>query len=460
MTDAAGAKVASVEEGSPAYDAGFEPGCVVVSVDGCAVRDVIDWRWLSAGDEIDLGYVDNDGDRGTILLERDLDEDWGFGFEGLIFDGVRTCRNACTFCFMRQLPEGMRPSLSLRDDDFRLSFLTGTFATLTNLREADVERIVEQRLSPLRVSLHAVDACVRRALIGRHAEDGIANLERLLDAGIAFDAQVVLVPGANDGAVLDETLEWAYARPGIRNIGIVPLGFTDHQRAFDRSFDAPEAALRVIEQVAPWQRRALAERGVPWAYAADEFYRNAYGERLLDELPDAAFYGDFSMFEDGIGIIRSMVDALREAQASGDARRCAQALASAGMQARYVCGEAMEPYASQLFEAAGLAPMLATLPVRNDFFGGNVNVTGLLCGCDIAAAVVADWGNAEGAGARAYFVPSVVLNDDGVTLDGWTLDDIRRDVGPEIGKRVHLASSNPIDYIDEIAKVASVSLGQ
>ncbi len=459
MTDVAGARVASVEAGSPAWDAGFEAGCVVTAVDGQAVRDVIDWRWLAADGEVELSYVDNDGDAGTVVLEREPGEDWGLSFDGVIFDGVRTCRNACTFCFMRQLPEHMRPSLSLRDDDFRLSFLTGTFATLTNLREADVERIVAQRLSPLRVSLHAVDAQVRRALIGRHAEEGIANLERLLAEGIEFDAQVVLVPGRNDGAVLDETLAWAYARRGIRNVGVVPLGFTAHQCAFDESFDEPQAALRVIGQLEPWQRRALEERGTPWAFAADEFYRNAYGERLLEKLPDAAFYGDFSMFEDGIGIIRTMVDALREARSSGGVRRCLQALSDGGMQARYVCGEAMEPYASQLFEEVGLAPALATLPVRNDFFGGNVNVTGLLCGCDIARAIA----RAEEGGARgctAYFVPAVVLNDDGVTLDGWTLDDVRRAAGPEIGRRVHLAPSNPIDYTDEIARVLSRSLGQ
>ena len=148
----AGARIVRVAPGSPADDVGFEPGCFLTSVDGQPLRDVIDWRWLSSGDEIEVGYVDLDGDVGTVGLWREPGEDWGFEFDGLVFDGVKQCRNACTFCFMHQLPRGMRRSLYLRDDDFRLSFLVGTFVTLTNLTAADEARIVEQRISPLRVS--------------------------------------------------------------------------------------------------------------------------------------------------------------------------------------------------------------------------------------------------------------------------------------------------------------------
>lgn len=465
MTDLVGAPVKSVERDSPAYDAGFEPGCVVTHVDGMPVRDLIDWRWLSSECEMEVSYVDCDGDAGRIVLERDPGEGWGFVFDGVVFDGIRTCRNSCTFCFMRQLPKGLRGSLSTRDDDFRLSFLSGTFATLTNLSEDDAARIVEQRLSPLRVSLHAVDPLVRRSLMGRNADAGIANLERLLAEGVEFDAQVVLLPGENDGTVLDETLEWAYARPGITTVGVVPLGFTRHQRAFDESFDDPESALRVLGQLEPLQRRALAERGTPWVYAADEFYLNAYGADVLDLLPEAAFYGDFSMFEDGIGIVRSMVDLFREGVASGAAARLSRAMEETGMRVRLVCGEAMGAYMPRLLDEAALAPRMQALFVRNDFFGGNVDVTGLLCGRDVAAAISRDWEGlredgevADAARHVAYFVPAVMLNDDGLTLDDWTLGDIRRHVGPEIGERVFLAPSNPIDCMEAAAKVSKPSL--
>lgn len=486
-----GAPVAAVDEGSPASDVGFEAGCLITAVDGNPVRDIIDWRWLTSDEIITISYVDNDGDTGEVVLEREPDEDWGFSFDGAVFDGTRTCVNACKFCFMRQLPKGLRGALSLRDDDFRLSFLDGTFVTLTNLIDDDIERIIEQRLTPLRVSLHAVDPQVRASLIGKNADAGIVNLQRLLDAGIEFDAQIVLVPDVNDGDVLEETLAWAYARPGIKTVGIVPLGFTKHQDWFHKSFDAPEDALRVIEQIAPWQQRAFDERGEHWVYAADEFYRNAYGERVLDALPDEGFYGDFSMYEDGIGIIRSAVDAFEAARESGAMQRCADALASNNMHAWYLCGEAMTPYVNQLFRQAGLEGLLDPIVVPNDFFGGNVNVTGLLCGVDVARAIThnenllphpghalkRDSAEQENRGTPhhdfrsskpsakgivpdadekvlLYFIPSIIFNVDGLTLDGWTLDDIRAHVGPEIGPHVFVAPPVPINYMEEIARVS------
>ena len=308
-----GARIAAVEPNTPAYDAGFEAGYIVTSVDGAPVRDIIDWRWLADGESAAIGYIDLDGDAGEVELWREPGQEWGFEFEGLVFDGVRQCRNACTFCFMRQLPAGMRPSLSLRDDDFRLSFLAGTFVTLTNLTPEEEARIIEQRISPLRVSLQASNPNVRARLIGKHARHGLDALDRLLAAGIEFHAQIVLVPGENDGDALVETLQWAYERPGILGIGIVPLGYTRHQTVFDRSFNGKAAAQGVLDLIEPFQTRALAERGEPWVHAADEFYRNAYRDNLLECLPPAGFYGDFAMFEDGIGIIRSTVDDWREA---------------------------------------------------------------------------------------------------------------------------------------------------
>ncbi len=447
-----GAMIKAVVPESPADDAGFYEGCRLLAVDGEPLRDIIDWRWLASDDEIELSYIDVDGDEGVIVLVRDPGEDWGFEFTEAVFDKTHICRNACTFCFMRQLPKGMRGTLSMRDDDFRLSFLTGTFVTLTNLSDADAKRIIEQRISPLRVSLHAVDPGVRLSLIGRHAMAGIDNLKRLLSAGIEFDAQIVLVPGVNDGSVLDETLEWAYSQEGIKTVGIVPLGFTRYQDVFDRSFDAPVDALQVISQVERFQSRALSEREIPWVYAADEFYRNAYGSEMLDKLPPASFYGDFAMYEDGIGIIRSAVDDFREAVASGKAKCCADALRASGMKAAIVCGEAMLPYTDQMLEASPCAGFVRTLPVKNDFFGGNVNVTGLLTGQDIANAIADD--AACSAHKTFYLIPSVIFNIDGVTLDDMTLDDIKASLAPDIACRVHAVTPNPLDYMQQITDLA------
>lgn len=443
-----GALISGVDVDSPAYDAGFEAGCYITHVDGQMIRDIIDWRWLSADDEISVSYIDLDDESGTVELFRNEGESWGFHFEGMIFDAVKTCRNACTFCFMRQLPSGMRSSLSLKDDDFRLSFLTGTFVTLTNLTPDDEARIIEQRISPLRVSLHAVDLGVRRGLIGKHADHGLAALKRLLDAGIEFDAQIVLVPDVNDGNVLSETIQWAYDHPGIANLGIVPLGFTKHQKYFKKSFDAQPDAMRVIDRVVPFQKQAMIERGKPWVYAADEFYRNAYGNSILENLPDADFYCGYPMFEDGIGIIRSSVDEFMETIDSGMVERAACEIRNAGVGAHFICGEAMQPYFDQLMGESPFDGVMHSLTVKNGYFGGNVNVTGLLCGCDMISAIRerSATANAEG---DVFFIPDVVFNADGLTLDGITLDEIRH----QTGLRVYAVKSNPLDYIQQIIEL-------
>ena len=451
----AGALIASVAVDSPAWDAGFEPGCYLTSVDGQPLRDVIDWRWLSGEAEITVGYIDLDGDTGEVQLWREAGEDWGFEFEGLVFDGVKQCRNACTFCFMRMLPKDMRPSLYLRDDDFRLSFLVGTFVTLTNLSAADEARIVEQHISPLRVSLQVIDPDVRLRMLGRHARHGVEALERLLAAGIEFHAQIVLVPGQNDGQELRRTLAWAYEHPGILCVGIVPLGYTRFQDAFDHSFNDRLAAQAVLDDVRPFQQHALAERGTPWVYAADEFYRNAYGPALLDNVPDADFYGDFSMFEDGIGIIRSTIDDWRAVEGGGAVRRCADALRAAGARAVMAVGCAQREFLEPLVVEAGIADAFEPLYVPNAYFGGNVDVTGLLVGADLVQAIRAyacDSG-LPAAGkpcVRPLFcVPRVVFNDDGLTLDGMALADMEEAAGVPL----HVVSCSPLQYFEEITNL-------
>ena len=353
------------------------------------------------------------------------------------------------FCFMRQLPDGVRPSLVLRDDDFRLSFLSGTFVTLTNLKPEDETRIIEQHISPLRVSLHASEPDLRRRMIGKHAAHGLAALDRLLAAGIEAHAQIVLMPGVNDGDALRETLEWAWERPGINGVGIVPLGFTKHQTALHESFTTPEAARGVIDVIAPFQQRARAERGGPWVFAADEFYVNAFGADTPAHIPPASDYGDYDMFEDGIGIVRSYVDEFEEVCENGLAARAAEALAARNLTARYIIGEAMQPFLDAMIANSSLAGRLVPLTVRNDYFGGNVNVTGLLTASDIAPAIKAASEEEEGT-HQLFLLPKVIFNDNGVTLDDMTVQDIENAAGAPVS----VVSCNPLDYLPEIIKLA------
>ena len=342
---------------------------------------------------------------------------------------------------MHQLPKDVRASLVLRDDDWRLSFLQGNFVTLTNLKEDDFDEIVERHISPLRLSLHCITPEVRRKMIGKHAQHGIDMLERLLEAGIEFDAQIVLTPGYNDGLELQKTLTWAYMHPGILNIGIVPLGYTKHQQRFEDSYNDPEVARDVIETVEPMQKHALAERGFPWVYLADEFYCNAYPDSLLEHLPPTEHYGNFEMFEDGIGIVRTSVDEWESC--SEQLEHLAEVLEEEDARVYYIFGEAQRPCMARLMEEAPTKGRLVPLVVKNNHFGGNVDVTGLLCGFDVAMAI-------RGVAASDYVVlPKIMFNSDGFTLDDMTVDDIR----DTSGVPVTVVSCSVPEYLAEIEEL-------
>ena len=405
---AKGGLISEVVPLSPADDAGFVPGCRIVAVDGHPLHDIIDWRWYTDEASIELSYCDLDGDEGVVELVREEGEDWGISFQEALFDGTRQCRNACIFCFMQQLPSDSRESLRLRDDDFRMSFLQGTFVTLTNISEEDEARIIEQHISPLRYSLHAVTPSLRERIIGKHAAHGFEVAQRLLDAGIQLHAQIVLMPHENDGEELKKTLSWAYEQPGILSVGIVPVGYTKHQTKFTESFTRPEAAQEVIELIAPFQERALLSRPDAWVHASDEFYRNAYPDTLLEHLPDARYYGDFNLFDDGIGIVRSYVDDFIACRAEQE--HTAQVLAEAGIKVLFVSGFAQKAFFTLLLEESPCAGLVEPLYVANDYFGGNVDVTGLLCACDIAPAIAR--AQAAESGPVVAVIPSVIFNAD------------------------------------------------
>lgn len=447
----AGGLIRSVDPESPADDAGFYPGCRILAVDGHPLRDIIDWRWYADGDDIEVSYVDADGDAGEVELFREEGEQWGFEFADAVFDDVIQCRNACTFCFMRQLPRDARSSLSIRDDDYRLSFLQGNFVTFTNVGPADERRIVGQCISPLRFSLHCISPDLRRRIIGKHAAHGVEVAERLLAAGIELHVQIVLMPGVNDGEELARTLAWCYGHENVLDVGIVPLGYTKYQQRFEHSFNDAAASRGVIESIRPFQERAMRERGTAWVFAADEFYSNAFGRDVLAHVPPARAYGDFGLFEDGIGIIRSFAD---DWEAHPEAvLACARALERADARVLFVYGRAMEETFAPLLERSPLAGRLVPLFVDNDYFGGNVDVTGLLCGCDIASALSRAVSGERAAGRRVAFaaVPRIVFNADGVTLDDMTLEHLRS----EVPVALHVVSCEASKYLQQITDLLS-----
>jgi len=428
--------VEAVEPGSPAARADLRAGDIIMSVDGSRLRDVIDWQWLADGFECELAVLPPNDVEARVVIRREPGEPWGVSFTETVFDGVRTCRNRCAFCFMTQLPKGLRRALYLRDDDFRLSFLQGNFITLTNLSDDDVARIDEQHLSPLYVSLHAVDPEIRQELVCAQEDRALERFDELLDAGIDLHVQIVLVPDVNDGAVLQESLDWLAQREGVLSVGIVPLGFTAHQKRFAGSFQERSAARAVIDAVAPWQRAMRDRDGCSWVYLADEFYLNADVE-----FPPAEEYDAFPQYENGIGMARDFIDAFRSA---GPEITSAVEHLPTGVPVTLATGELFAPVLARELAALVAGGQVAVVGVRNEFFGGNVSVAGLLTSADLARDVAGTPANG------IVLLPGCIANADGLLLDGASVAGL----GTALGREVRLLSCDAGGLLSGLRDVA------
>ena len=311
-TDApAGVVVRSVRRGSAAAGAGLLEGDRLLAINGEPLRDVIDFHFNAGEEELDI-EVERGGARAMLRLTRRRGRDLGLELEAPRPDEIATCANKCVFCFIHQLPRGMRRSLYVKDDDYRLSFLHGNYITLTDLDEAALRRIIDQRLSPLYVSVHATDPELRHLLLGRPkvSREILPVMERLAQAGIAMHAQIVLCPGLNDGVYLERTVsDLSTLHPGVATTAIVPVGLTRHRERLPalRSI-TPEESGALVEAVTRWQRAFLERLGSRFVYAADEIYLMAGGP-----VPPARDYEGFSVIEDGIGLVRRFEDGFERA---------------------------------------------------------------------------------------------------------------------------------------------------
>jgi len=423
--------VGAVASASLAMELGIEPGDRVVGVNGQPLLDALDFQFQAQAERVVLD-VERDGALLRYRLELGGDDYWGITFEDPTFDGVRLCENACPFCFIKQIPKGMRRSLYVMDDDFRYSMLYGSFVTLTNLSEADWRRIEEQHISPLHVSVHSTDPDLRVALVGNpkagRIMDDLARLER---AGIDFHAQLVLVPGVNDGSALDRSLrDLATFGRRLKSVAGVPVGLSRHgqerqskqvrlSRTCMRTLPGKQVAVRryepdearaVIAQAERWQERFRAERGNPFFYLGDEFY-------LMCGLPvpTSDHYGGFPQIEDGIGITRHFLDRL-------DAYlRRARFGTLAEAEGTVACGELIAP---TMFEAVDrfngrTGAALDVVPVENLYLGREINVSGLLSGRDLLAAF-----ERRPSASPLYVSDRMISHRTGTLLDDMRLDEI------------------------------------
>jgi putative radical SAM enzyme (TIGR03279 family) len=446
--------IARVAEGSIAEREGLRPGDQMVSINGHVLRDVIDYRFYGAEEELEI-IVERDGQRMVFQIERSYDEDLGIEFVSPTFDGIRRCNSQCAFCFMAGMPKGMRPSLYVRDDDYRYSFLFGNFITLTNLTEADWQRLAEQRLSPLYVSVHATELVLRRRFLSNPAAPDIMDqLRRLGELGIQLHTQVVLMPSLNDGPALAQTVaDLATLYPAVQSIAIVPVGLTRYHRCHLRPY-RPAEAESVLEQITTWQREYQSQHALNLVYASDEWYLLAG-----HEVPSADEYDGFPQLENGVGLTRVFLDEWEEAklriQGSTRSSRTRSAPTeretspvlstvegfATPRESSYsikagkialVCGTLIAPLLEEIAAKFGqlTGVQVEVISVVNEFFGPTVTVSGLLTGQDVIAALQKrDLGD-------LVFLPRPMFDAAGeVTLDDMT----PLEIGARLGARVEIA---------------------
>lgn len=403
-----------MDQGGLADRLGLQPGDRLVSINGHVLRDVIDYRFYGADEQLEI-EIDREGERLCYEVQRRRGEEFGLRFTEDVFDGLRVCNNCCAFCFVDQMPPGMRRSLYVKDDDYRYSFLHGNFVTLSNWSEQDWERIAEQHLSPLYISVHATEPAVRRRIFNNpRLPDIRSQLHRLAEIGIEMHTQIVVLPGLNDGQRLKSTVEdLAGIHPAVCSIGVVPVGLTKYHPAGLRLL-TPGEERAIVREVMSWQAEYRRRYGIGLVYASDELYL-----RGRFPIPSADRYDGFPQLENGIGLARQLLDEWDRIKNKGSAA------ANSG-KGTVVCGTLIAPVLEQITEdlndAFGLE--LSTIPVENRFFGSTVSVSGLLTGGDVLEALAGvDVGG-------VLFLPRSMFEASGeVTLDGLCSGELESHLG-------------------------------
>ena len=410
-------KIKSVISNSIAGEIDLRPGDNLIEINGHLLRDVIDYRFYENDDFLELLVQRNDSTF-SIAIEKDPYEPLGLEFPELKF---KACGNHCVFCFTDQNPKGLRKSLYFKDEDYRLSFLYGNYTTLTNVKQPDLDRIVEQHLSPLYVSVHATDWDTRRRLLGIKRPDHLLEkLHFLVEHGIEIHTQIVLCPGINDGHILPKTLDDLRTLfPGVRSTAVVPLGLTKHREGLTPLTPVSAAyARKFVPEMEELQKKFLRQIGTRFVFISDEFYL-----RGGISIPDAEAYEDYPQLEDGVGMVRLMLENFDAV--AGDLppkmERPGRLTFVTGKLAGPILQESVLP---RLQEIDQLEAQI--LPVQNDFYGDSITVSGLLTGQDISKAL-----SPKGQ-SGTVLLSEKLLNYDGLFLDDWTPQMIEKKTGQRL----------------------------
>ncbi|HEU4835545.1 MAG TPA: DUF512 domain-containing protein [Pyrinomonadaceae bacterium] len=416
-----GVEICDVAPDSLGAEMDLESGDRIIKVNGRVVRDYLDFRFQTAGEtDLVLEVRKKSGEDWEVELERAEGEDFGLSFEQIV---PRQCANECIFCFCNGNPADARPSLFIKDEDVRLSFLYGNYTTLTSITEDEMRRIVEQRLSPQYVSVHATDLDVRAYMLGvdKQRADISVKLRRLLDEGIEVHAQVVLCPEINDKEILEKTIfDLAAEYPRITSVAIVPLGLTRYNTDPRLTRVTPEFCREVIDQVSEIQKQLHAKLGTNFALLGDEIYLRA-GRRI----PGRSHYGDYPQIEDGVGMVRSFENEFAQLMRRLEREGWTSANQTSGT---IFTGTLFAPVLKKMIDKLNsqFGTRLIVEPLENSYFGGDVSVAGLLTGQDLLRA-------RERVAGEFVCIPKQMLkSDDAIMLDGMNVDEVSRALGQPV----------------------------
>ena len=433
------AVVKLVDQNSIAFDCGVEPGDVVRAINGKQPIDILDFKYLTSDDYYVIEIEKTDGTVEEIEVYNDDYEQFGVIFENELIDDAKTCRNKCIFCFMDQLPPNSRDTMYFKDDDVRLSFLQGNYVTLTNLSDADIDRLCQLRVSPVNVSVHVTDAQRRCMMLNnRFAGKVLDIMQKFADSGIVMNAQIVLCKGINDGEYLDKSInDLKRLFPSIRSVSVVPVGLTRYRdglyplELFDK-----EDCIRVIHQVEEHQQKMLREFGTRLVYLADEFYIKAGVD-----LPPYEAYEDFPQIENGVGLMavleQEILTELEYAHEFADATPAPKSIATSHIAYDYICRyvNMIKKHNSRL--------ECNVYKITNDYFGSNITVTGLLCGRDIINQL-----KGKSLGEYLILSESMFKSDCDIFLD----DTTKEAVEAELGVKIIKTDNSGADFVASLMK--------
>ncbi len=431
--------IKDVIKGSIAWDLDIQKGDKLITLNGKEIIDIIDYRYEVSNEFIQLEIEKATGERYIFEVEKDYDEDLGLVFEEEIIDKPKHCRNKCIFCFIDQLPKGVRKSLLFKDDDYRFSFLQGNFITMTNMSEEEIARVIKYKLSPIYVSIHATDDDVRVKMINNPNAKGIMDkLKKLCKNGIEVHGQIVLCPEINDGKILDKTIkDLSSLYPGVKSIAVVPVGLTDHrERLYKLRTFTKEEAKNVVEQVSSWQKKLKKELGSSFVFLSDEFYVMA-GVTI----PSYYYYEGFPQIENGVGLMalfkHQFEKSLKRLKANkGKNINTTPYLIVTGIDAYNF----MEEVAKELRKTGF---NVKVEKIHNEFFGHNITVAGLVVGRDIINQLK---GKVNG---EVLVIPDVMLRESSnVFLDDMTVEEVEKELGAQI-------MVSPVDGKEFLQKIQS-----